>query len=107
MVGPPLGYFEYALTFTYKALASLPFGALRKAQRELARASALGALDEDSESEEDDSEAEEVSSRYSAKGKGREVEEPPKPKKEIPKRPHKHAYGHTYPYDIHCSLMGC
>lgn len=72
------------------ALASLPFGTLRKAQRELARASAMDASEEESESGDD--EVEESPSRYDVKAKGREVEESHKPRKEIPKRPHKHAY---------------
>ncbi|KZT72842.1 DUF947-domain-containing protein [Daedalea quercina L-15889] len=73
------------------ALASMSFGTLRTAQKELARASALDRSDEGADSSEDESEVEEVSSRYDGKGKEREMEKPSKPKKDIPKRPHKHA----------------
>jgi len=73
------------------ALASLSFGTLRKAQRELARSSALDPEAEDSNGEDDVSDVEQVSLRYDVKGKAREVEEPRKSKKDIPKRSSKHA----------------
>ena len=94
-------------TFSHTALASLPFGTLRKAQKELARASAVDAPDADSESEEDESEVERATSRYHEKGKGKEVEEPSKLRKEIPKRPHKHAYvPHTILFLLNFSPIG-
>ncbi|KAH9950390.1 hypothetical protein B0H21DRAFT_723245 [Amylocystis lapponica] len=71
-------------------LASLPFGALRKAQRQLAQASALDHTDGEESSNEDDAEPEPVVSYHDAKGKGKE-KEISKPKSEIPKRKHKHA----------------
>ena len=73
----------------------------------MARASAVDAPDADSESEEDESEVEQATSRYHEKGKGKEVEEHSKLRKEIPKRPHKHAYvSHIILLLLHFSLMG-
>ncbi|KZT02652.1 uncharacterized protein LAESUDRAFT_729892 [Laetiporus sulphureus 93-53] len=70
-------------------LASLPFGALRNAQKALARARAMSESDEEEEIA--DSEPELIASGSDVKGKGREVDAPPKPKPEIPKRNNKHA----------------
>ncbi|RDX55784.1 DUF947-domain-containing protein [Lentinus brumalis] len=68
-------------------LQSLPFGALRKAHKALAKAQAVS----DSE-EEDDSEPEEATSAPIPRSeKGKEREEPVREKKVLPKRKHKHA----------------
>ncbi|CDO71624.1 hypothetical protein BN946_scf184911.g94 [Trametes cinnabarina] len=70
-------------------LKALPFGALRKAQKALAKVQA-----DDSEEEASDyaseSEAEFGSNSESVRDKGKAREEP-RPKKEVPKRKHKHA----------------
>ncbi|OCH92675.1 DUF947-domain-containing protein [Obba rivulosa] len=76
-------------------LAALPFGALRKAQRALAKASAAdGSDDEDEhasrEGEDDDSGPDETTWSAGLKGKEREKGDAGK-LKEIPKRKHKHA----------------
>ncbi|CCL99037.1 uncharacterized protein FIBRA_01046 [Fibroporia radiculosa] len=74
-------------------LASLSFGALRKAQQALARATALSSEDETSSDEDDDPEHESIIDRPPgpSKGKGREVEKSQGSKTEIPKRKNKHA----------------
>lgn len=76
----------------------MPFGALRKAQRALAQASAVDHSDddenliggEDEEEVDDDSAPEETSWGAGLEGKEREQSDAGKPK-EIPKRKHKHA----------------
>ncbi|KAI0932127.1 hypothetical protein AcV7_000684 [Taiwanofungus camphoratus] len=76
-------------------LALLPFGALRKAQRALTQASALSESEYQSDNQElsgdDDDETEQVPSKYDLKGKGKEIEDAKKPRKDIPKRTSKHA----------------
>ncbi|KAF9822135.1 hypothetical protein IEO21_00129 [Rhodonia placenta] len=71
-------------------LASLPFGALWNAQKTLSRATAFSDS-EDEETEDEVSGPEQDTSRSDAKGKGKEIEDGRKPKKEIPKRKNKHS----------------
>ncbi|OSD03137.1 DUF947-domain-containing protein [Trametes coccinea BRFM310] len=74
-----------------ESLKTLPFGALRKAQKALAKVESDDESDEGGSSDyEPESEAESMSTSgaRSDKGKGREE---PRPKKEIPKRKNKHA----------------
>lgn len=72
-------------------LASLPFGALWNAQKTLSRATAFSDS-EDEETEDEVSGPEQDTSRSDAKGKGKEIEDGRKPKKEIPKRKNKHSF---------------
>lgn len=77
-------------------LASLPLGALRKAQRALARANALERSDQESSGEDDyddeDSGPEQVLPQVDIKGKGKQKEVIKGEKAKIQTRTNKHAY---------------
>ncbi|KAL6309916.1 hypothetical protein BKA93DRAFT_889522 [Sparassis latifolia] len=70
-------------------ISSLPFGALRKAQRSLAQAATVEASEEEDSG--DDSEPEQGPSHFDFKSKGKEVDKPVHLKYDIPKRRNKHA----------------
>ena len=78
-------------------LSTLPLGVLRKAQQSLAQAQALSDSDTSgSESEPGNDEGEQLQrSLANDKGKGRQDTK----QKELPKRPHKHAYVSLHPLD--------